>query len=573
MKIEILDEAFSKARNAVARFPIAAIVSIVLTVLAIATVHDFTLNETVLPMMLAGSVGFMFLVGFKLFSEAKKINPIFGEVLGLALIGGLWFYFDSGYATGRLGEMTMSLQALMLLVVGFLFLLVAPYLRRAQKRTEEYFWTFVVDVVKAICIAFVYFGLLYLGIVLIYASVDYLFDVRVAEELYADTFFVIAGILASFFVMGSIPDKFSRFTNSTPFASGVTFLNKFIVVPLALVYLVVLYAYVGKIMIDGVWPEGGVAAWIVVFSVVGVLAYFVARFMKDNAKGYVAWFRKYFFWLLVPLTVVLYFAVGIRWMEYGMTVPRYLGLAMGDFFLLCSLYYIFSKQRGLRFMVILLGITGLISAVGPYSAVEWSYDSQVARIEALLERDMPLDDGDGIDEIVSYLVYDLDMRGKLVEDFGEEFVAEHEVFRFGFSSQSPWDYVYLYGEIDGVSVSGYDFMQAPVTFYEFEDDSFMLGENELLIDYDEDNGAFVFSMGEESVSWNLIADVEAEYGEELYEISKGDNVRYDLSFEFEMEKVKVKLVLYSFSYERYDDEVNGRYVFNGLDGYMFYSVK
>lgn len=261
-------------------------------------------------------------------------------------------------------------------LAGVLLVLVAPFLRKKVKMQD--FWNYLVHTLFSFVFAFVLFGILFGGIALLFTSIDFLFHTNIDEVYYLDVFYFITGFLASSFFLGNFPKDFKKLAAEGNF---LRILSEYFLVPLVIIYFVMLYIYTGKMVATWQWPAGGVAGWIIGFSMVGIFAYVFSYAIKEKSLKFVEIFKNWFFVALIPLTFVLFLALWFRVEAYGMTVWRYLGFAFGIWLLVNALYFVFFKAKDLRAFLLSLVVILMVSIYGgPISAFSIAKEHQIQRL-------------------------------------------------------------------------------------------------------------------------------------------------------------------------------------------------
>jgi hypothetical protein len=150
-------------------------------------------------------------------------------------------------------------------------------------------------------------------------------------------------------------------------------------------YLVILYVYAGRIIIQGNWPKGGVAGFILGFCGVGIVTYLLNYGVAATENRLQSLFRKLFFPLVIPLTPMLFLSVWRRVSEYGVTETRYFGILSAFWLAAVSLYFIISRRKDLRIVPASLCLIIIISSFGPWGALSTSARSQTGRMQKLLQ--------------------------------------------------------------------------------------------------------------------------------------------------------------------------------------------
>lgn len=281
-------------------------------------------------------------------------------------------------------EHTQLPQYLTLLLTAHLFAAVAPYLNRRSVRD---FWEYNRELFANIIIGSIFTLILYAGLALAILAVDQLFDLNLEERIYMRLFFTLAGIFNTVYFLFHFPKKFEFETTDAGYTAIFKNLCKYILIPVVGLYFLILYTYGGKILATWNLPKGWVSSLVLGFSVAGIFTYLLNFYLPEHDDAaWVRGYRKWFWRVQLPLTVLLFVAIGRRIADYGVTEPRYLVAHLGVWLLAACLYFLFSKHDNIKYIPISLGLFGLVFAFGPFSAVRVAERSQTSRLIALLEK-------------------------------------------------------------------------------------------------------------------------------------------------------------------------------------------
>ena len=266
------------------------------------------------------------------------------------------------------------------LILGVMF---APYLR--QQSTMNSFWYFNYQTGSAIFFAALASLILGGGLSLILVSIDYLFDIKVDKLLYADSW-MLAGIgFAPMYILANIAKQFNYDDESCGFPKGIRFISNYLLVPLMMVYMLVLYAYFIKIILQWELPKGYLGWMIIAFGSIGVLTKLLTYPICDKANKLLSVFDRYFYKALIIPVLMLFFAIMTRINEYGITEQRYAVVMLGMWFLiLITLSLLYKNKFHIKHVPMILAALAVISSYGPWSAGSLSLNSQMKRFESLL---------------------------------------------------------------------------------------------------------------------------------------------------------------------------------------------
>ncbi|MEK7673037.1 MAG: DUF4153 domain-containing protein [Patescibacteria group bacterium] len=379
MQLPSVNDILNSIQKTVIRFPLAVLAFFGTSVVAIILNHNF--NSDLMPLLLTLLTSVPLAIGVDLFVESQKGKVIFktlARILLIALMVTAYFFFFNSYDSWSDRE---SMQTFLIILTSIIFAFFAPFISKGR---ENGFWQFVVAVIFAFVETFLYFAVLYLGIVALMISINYLFDVEIKELYFFDVWVSLVGYIASIFFLNRVPANFQALDKTTNYSKILNVLVDYVLLPLVCLYMVLIYAYIAKIIFMWEWPMGGVASWVTGFLSVGVVAYFFSN---------VAWFKKWFYVAAIPLIAVLFLAVGMRINDYGFTEPRYFVALFGVWMSVMAIYYLVSRAKSLKFILMSAFVLILISAFGPQSAFDVSRWSQINRLEQILDEEGILVDG------------------------------------------------------------------------------------------------------------------------------------------------------------------------------------
>lgn len=272
--------------------------------------------------------------------------------------------------------------------------LAASYAMFANRRVENAFWQFNKNLFLRILTAVLYSGVLYLGLVVAIVALDQLFSMDIDGEVYGQLWFFMVGVFNTWFFLAGVPTNVAELEQAHTYPKGLKVFTQFVLLPLVTVYLLILYAYLGKIIVQWEWPEGWVSVLVLCFSIAGILSLLlIYPIRNEEGNTWIQTFSKWYFRALFPLIILLGLAIWRRVTEYGITEERYIVLALALWLFLTALYFLFSKAKNIKFIPVTLSIIALVAAFGPVSMFKVSEWSQVSRLRTLLLQEGILVDG------------------------------------------------------------------------------------------------------------------------------------------------------------------------------------
>lgn len=333
-------------------------------------------------------------LGISLMFAIKMIAQRFGrqnllELLGMLFLVGLYFVLP--------GEERQEEQFFMYLIVilpllSHLLVAFAPFV---QNRDERAFWEYNKSLLLNILTSVLFVGVLCGGICLALVAVSQLFDVEVHPDTYVKIFIfsAIFGTTLNFLLL--CRNGLPYLETPTEYPVVLKFFTQFILIPLLLLYLSILYAYSAKILVAWDLPRGWVSFMVMAYTVVGILAILLVHPLKNqNSKSWVRIFSRIFFYSIIPLLVLLFVAIYTRILAYGVTEPRYFVVLLAVWLTTLVLYFIAYRRQHIKFIPISLFAFMLFGMFCPYfNAFSTSIRSQERELENLLTENHLLSQG------------------------------------------------------------------------------------------------------------------------------------------------------------------------------------
>lgn len=393
MKLPSIEEILRSAGRTFSRFPFVILNAALGTATALILIdHEGPSVPTVLfRILFATLLGVSFFTTAALTAEKRGWGKPAGYAAGLVAAVLLFAYaltvpLEVDRAPNHHFIRFVMLGAALHFLVAF-----APY---AGKGSVNGFWQYNRTMAIRFLMTAVFAGVLYAGLAVALAALDNLFEINVPFKRYAGLWALIAGMFTPWFFLAGLPERLDELDATSEYPKVVKVFAQYILLPLVIVYVVILYAYAVKIVAGWSWPRGWVSGLILGYGAAGVLSTLLLHPVRDS-EGH-GWIRKasaWFFASLLPLVPMLVLAVWRRVSEYGVTEGRYVALVLGLWLGVIAVYFLVSRARDIRVVPASLFVVSLVAAFGPLSAFSISESSQVARLRGLLERHSMLADG------------------------------------------------------------------------------------------------------------------------------------------------------------------------------------
>lgn len=276
----------------------------------------------------------------------------------------------------------------------FLALIVAPFF----SRDVEDIWccNFNTKLIRNISVAIISSLILSSGTAIIFITINYLFGIVLPEKLHLSLGIVYTSVFCGLYFLLTMPKDFndsSQFNKQFNNVHGTKFISRSILIPLVLIYFIILYLYIIKIIISQQLPKGVLAYMISAFGIIGIITHFLSKPLQEEVNKLQEFFQKYFYHLLLGPVILLFWCIELRIAEYGITEKRFYLLLTALWLGFSCLYMIFSHKKSLINVAKILTILIFITSFGPLRAESISAYSQAQILKNLLEKENIIQNG------------------------------------------------------------------------------------------------------------------------------------------------------------------------------------
>ncbi|MBT8315629.1 MAG: DUF4153 domain-containing protein [Maribacter sp.] len=384
MKLPSINDMTDKALKAFKRFPITLSWAITgsLIFIGIVNVDANLLFEEYAGLLLTFILGISWFIGARFFIEQTK-KPENWDWLKLIILGLLGlFYMHLPDLSGYDHDPKYFIRFFLYVIAGHLFLFTAPFLLNWNSKA---YWNYLKSICIAIGRSILFSGVLYLGLVLALAAIQALFDVAIKPERYGQLFIFCLGIVNTWTYLSDFPKDVLQ-QRTINYNKALEVFVKYILIPLVLLYLVILYAYTLKILLEWSLPKGWVSYLVTALAILGFIIHVMVNPIQKTIKSWII--KKYYPWfyiLLLPLLVLLFIAIFRRIADYGVTENRYFVLIIAIWILCMVLFLLLSKKKQLKVLPITLCLLALLSSFGFWGAFSISKNSQVKEFQKVFQ--------------------------------------------------------------------------------------------------------------------------------------------------------------------------------------------
>lgn len=457
------------------------------------------------------SLAVPFLFALKNLSERRKHSMLTTYLIQVVGIGLLLIYY---FQHPNLEKEQDRIFYFVLNICLHLFASFSPFLVKGERNG---FWQYNQHLFLRMVVSLFYTAIILIGIALALVAISELFDIHIRENWYFNTWTFLMGFLNTWIFLAGIPANFESLEKEETYPSLLNILIQYILLPLVILYVGILYTYAGKIALSGTLPKGWISYLIVSFSIAGILAlllaYPIAR--KEKSK-WVYWFSKSYFIALIPLLILLFIAIGKRIAAYGVTEERYYVILLAGWLTYITAFSILTSFKKIKTIPVTLCLLGILSLVGPWSSFNISTQHQLHLLKNLLAKNKLLINGkihpaDSLNtisikdkrrmsSIIEYLIEKeklieldrfLNMKLDTIKEKGYHYSTAYAITNYlGFQFINEWDISYENTEIPQaidynfalestqlIPITGYDFQGKMYINFNYDSGDKYVGEN------------------------------------------------------------------------------------------------
>jgi len=394
MKFPSLSTFVNSIKNVLSRFPFEIGFAFLGTIAATVYIEISDLNLTAesicMRLILIANLGLVLSLSVTLFSESYSNSfpkKYLLRLLLLFILTGLFFLIDP------LKRETDLFRFILLALAAHLSVSFAAYFGKGHVNA---FWQFNRVIFLRFLIGGIYSAALFLGLAAAVGSMNFLFNFNFDWDTFAILWVWIVGIFQTVFFLSGVPANLNGLEKDTTYPHGLKIFTQFVLIPLATVYAIILLAYEAKILLEWELPKGLVSNLILGYAVFGLLSLLLIYPIRNQDENkWLKTFSRSFYYVLIPLILLLLWAVLARVIDYGITEERYFLIILAAWLTFINAYFLISKSQNIMIIPFSLCLLTIISVYGPQGAFSTSRRSQINELQELFGNHGSLD-GDKI---------------------------------------------------------------------------------------------------------------------------------------------------------------------------------
>jgi hypothetical protein len=562
-----INNIIEKIKTILNNYPLVLLMSLATVIVIIYGIETHPDNEATYLLVRLGitfSLGISSQFALKILAQRIKNGKIW-QLAGLLFLVGFFFVFPSE-------EKNFSeVQAFIIVPSFILSHLLVAFIAFTNKENEEHnFWQYNKNLFINLFLTAVFTGVLTGGVQLAILAVQELFNFNFEGDIYIETFVVLSILGSSFIFLLFNETGLEYLEKEGSYPVVLKFFTQFILIPLLIIYVVILYFYCLKITINWELPRGWVSYLVLAYSIVGIFALLLVHpLQKEKAKSWILLFSKIFYYTLIPLIVLLFIAIFTRVLQYGYTEARYFVLLISIWLTSVVLYFVFSKKGTIKYIPISLFTFGLFALIFPYfNAFSVAKRSQEKELMQVLTENKLVVNGkidfnkaiiDSVEEQVEdkfeflskrkdkeYLKSFLDANTKLLVD-KDKYWYTNLFKKVNYTEKVENTYVRLYSNKNIFETK--DFQYLLKSDYGGNLESEINSDKIKVTNSNGSDGTFEIKINEESKD---IMPLIKEFCEK-YKNSSKDVLVEDLSISLEVKNYKIKVIFESINWYKKDN--------------------
>ena len=363
----------SQISTAFKRFPLAVAFAIFATIAFIYVYesgHSPTEYKFSHWLMIYPIAASMIALSVSLVQESRKkfsfLPHIIAGALWLAISIALVLYFSKN--SNDIGRTYVGMTYLFIYTTAFLSIFVAPFFKQ---KDENGFWVFLMRNAKAAVVAIAISVVLLIAIDGLLFGFFNLFDIKVSARPFVYSAIISSCTIFPILFFSGIPSIDESLQETPALNKFQTSTNKFLFLPVLSLYIILLYAYIAKIIIQWEMPKGMVSYLVSASMLLMLLRVTLMLPERINPKqSFESKLLKILPAACIPLVILMSVGIIRRISDYGISEDRYYIAAINIFYYIVIAILLIDKIKcKSRVIAIVFCSMFFILTNGPLSAI------------------------------------------------------------------------------------------------------------------------------------------------------------------------------------------------------------
>lgn len=285
-------------------------------------------------------------------------------------------------------------------VLGFVLGTVFLPFRRAKDDLPA--WVFAVSIAFSAALSALIGLIMTVGTCALLAGFERLFGVSVSYKFYECDWTIFMALMPILMFLSRVPRPESIRVEMIPLSRFLMGTVRYLFIPLVAGYMLVLYAYLLKIVFVWELPQGAVS-WLVTAMMVGILAIICILYPAIRQDDLKPFERAVVRWMpLAALPLVVLMSVGIvrRFSDYGITANRLYVMTLNLWFYAVCIGLCLNRAKRIHWVFLSFGAIMLLTSAQPLNYYEIACRSITKDVEEIMAKyppaKLPFDDSDDV---------------------------------------------------------------------------------------------------------------------------------------------------------------------------------
>jgi hypothetical protein len=311
MKFPSIKSLVQSAANTINRHPFEILFALTGTIAATAKIELDKLNRITenwcMRTIMIANLGFLLSLSATLYTQSKNwqtgkklLVKIAAAVIALFLIF-------------MINPPERQADYVRFFLLSLAFHLMVSFAAFTGKGQIQGFWQFNKTLFLRFLACMLYGGVLFAGLTAAIGATNFLFNFKFEWDTYQVLWVWITGMFTTTFFLAGVPTDNHVLNEDESYPKGLKIFTQYVLIPLSTVYVLILLAYEIKILIEWKLPKGLVSDLILGYAVFGILSLLLVYPIREqNENKWLKTYTRSFYFLLIPLQVLLFVAVGTR---------------------------------------------------------------------------------------------------------------------------------------------------------------------------------------------------------------------------------------------------------------------
>ena len=347
--LEVADRWSNKILKSLLRFPLASLSSLIATFLLIIISYGSPFSQSSF-MLISYKLAFVSSLGIFLFPALHLLSKkIWFKLIGVGLLV-LYFYL---LPLNILDVTTLVRHLLFIFALIFMFFW-APFMDVSISNKNIWEWTqnILLILLAMMLLTFAFYAIFFITMY----ALNRLFGISLPTVYYVQVAIATIGLFSVNYFLAHLP-KYIILVQKNRYANiGVVF-TKYILTPIFLIYFLLLFAYIVKIIIENMWLSTNIDALVVGYMVVAIATYmyWTPLWNEPNRK-----FRVFLWGTLLLLSLLL--ATQIWFKVENLQVELYSLMSLFTLWLmLVSSYFLFFEKASYKWLLFSISLFIVLS--------------------------------------------------------------------------------------------------------------------------------------------------------------------------------------------------------------------